>query len=180
MHKVCNIIDTISNAQGSASSSRLQVLRNNVNTSRNRSASPAKRPRVDDTHDITEDVVATRHVPSYSSVVLNSLATTRKQLSLPPRLRKNSTLLFGEAKTGKNDTFELLAANANLVASGVSKDATCDQLKEILEFKGVKVTEIQLISNAPERRTNTFRVAIKAADYDKAMQPEVWPCRVGV
>ena len=67
-----------------------------------------------------------------------------------------------------------------MVASGVSKDATCDQLKEILEFKGVKVTEIQLISNAPERRTNTFRVAIKAADYEKAMQPEVWPYRVGV
>ena len=75
---------------------------------------------------------------------------------------------------------ELLAADANLVASGVSKDATCEQLKEFIESKGVKVTEIELISNAPERRTNTFRVAIKAADYDKAMQPEVWPCRVGV
>ena len=40
----------------------------------------------------------------------------------PPRFRKRSTLVFGEAKTGKNDSEELLAADANLVASGVSKD----------------------------------------------------------
>ena len=174
-----NIVDTIGTVQGVASSNRLQVLRNNETSSRNRSASPAKRPRVDDNHDITEDTVVTRHVPSYSSVVMNSPANTRKQAS-STRLRRNSTLVFGEAKTGKDDTFELLAADANLVASGVSKDATCEQLKQFLEFKGVNVTEIELISNAPERRTNTFRVAIKAADYDKAMQPEVWPYRVGV
>ena len=172
-------MDTIGNAQGFASSNRLQVLRNNDNSSRNRSASPAKRPRVDDTHDITEDVVVARHVPSYSSVVVNSPAATRKQSSLP-KSRRNSTLVFGEAKTGKDDAFELLAADANLVASGVSKDASCDQLRHFLEFKGINVTEIELISNAPERRTNTFRVAIKAADYDKAMKPEVWPYRVGV
>ena len=57
---------------------------------------------------------------------------------------------------------------------------TCEQLKEFIKSKGVKVTEIELISNAPERRTNNFRVAIKAADYDKAMQPEVCTYRVGV
>ena len=46
--------------------------------------------------------------------------------------------------------------------------------------KGINVTDIELISNAPERRTNTFRIAIKAAEYDKAMNPAVWPYRVGV
>ena len=81
---------------------------------------------------------------------------------MPPRLRKHSTLVFGESKTGKDDTEELLAADANLVASGVSKDATCDQLKGFLAGKGINVTDIELISNAPERRTNTFRIAIKA------------------
>ena len=29
-------------------------------------------------------------------------------------------------------------------------------------------------------RTNTFKVSIKASDYDKALRPEVWPLRVGV
>ena len=109
--------------------------------------------------------------------VVTFKAPTIQNLS---KQRRKSTLVFGEAKTGKDDAVKLLAADANLVASGVSKDATCDQLAEFLESKGVKVTEIELISNAPERRTNTFRVAIKAADYEKALQPEVWPYRVGV
>ena len=86
--------------------------------SRHRSASPAKRPRVDDAHDTTNDVVVTKHVPSYVSAVLKSPAA-RKQSSLAPRMRRNSTLVFGELKTGKNDALELLAADANLVASGV-------------------------------------------------------------
>ena len=62
----------------------------------------------------------------------------------------------------------------------MSKDATCEQLKDFIENKGITVTDIELISNAPERRTNSFRVAIKVADYDKAMKPDVWPYRVGV
>ena len=63
-------IDHSADAISIKPSNRLQVLRNNETSSRNRSASPAKRPRVDDNHDNTEDAVATR--PSYSSVVLNS------------------------------------------------------------------------------------------------------------
>ena len=37
-----------------------------------------------------------------------------------------------------------------------------------------------MISLSPERRTNTFRVAIKIADFDKSMDQNVWPYRVGV
>ena len=96
------------------------------------------------------------------------------------RPRRQSTLVFGAAKTGKDDTEELLTADANLVASGVSKDATCEQLKEFIMNKGITVTDIELISLAPQRRTNTFQVAIKIADFDKAMDPNVWLYRVGV
>ena len=46
--------------------------------------------------------------------------------------------------------------------------------------KGIGVTDIELLSHAPERRTNTFRIAIKVADYENAMNPAVWPFRVGV
>ena len=126
-----------------------------------------------------------RNAPSYASAASSGQAHSQHKQHLdqpppPPRFRKRSTLVFGEAKTGKNDTEELLAADANLVASGVSKDATCDQMKDFLVNKGINVTDIELISKAPERRTNTFRISIKAADYDKAMMPEVWPYRVGV
>ena len=94
--------------------------------------------------------------------------------------RRKSTLLFGQAKTGKDNQTQLLAANVNLVASGVSKAATNDQLKEFLEDKGIKVTEIECMTYHPEARTNTFRVAIAIGDYEKALNPEVWPYRVAV
>ena len=32
----------------------------------------------------------------------------------------------------------------------------------------------------PEARTNTFKVAIAIGDYEKALNPEVWPYRVAV
>ena len=74
----------------------------------------------------------------------------------------------------------LHAANVNLVATGVAKDASSDQLKEFIENKGIEVVEIELLTHHPDARTNTFRIAIKSRDYDKALNPEVWPYRVGV
>ena len=62
---------------------------------------------------------------------------------------------------------------------GVSKDATNDQLEKFIKGKGINVIEIECLSHK-DARTNTFRVRIKAAEYDKAMKPEVWPYRVGV
>ena len=39
---------------------------------------------------------------------------------------------------------------------------------------------IEKLTTHPDARTNTFKVVIKLADYEKAMKPEVWPYRVGV
>ena len=102
------------------------------------------------------------------------------QTKPPFRPRKQSTLLFGKSKTGRDNQTQLLAANVNLVASGVSKAATDKQLKDFLEEKGIKVTEIENMTYHPEARTNTFRVAIAIEDYEKALNPEVWPYRVAV
>ena len=97
-----------------------------------------------------------------------------------PRQRKQS-IMYGKAKTGKDGEEELLAADVALVASGVSKDATAEQLKEFIGRKGIHVVEIEkLTKDDAETRTNTFKVLIKTADYEKAMDPEVWPYRVGI
>ena len=37
-----------------------------------------------------------------------------------------------------------------------------------------------MLTTYEHARTNTFKVCIKATDYDKAIRPEVWPLRVGV
>ena len=71
--------------------------------------------------------------------------------------------------------------DVNLVASGVSKDATPEQLKEFIVSKGINVTEIELLTNHKEEaRSFSYRIAIKPSDYDKALKPDVWPYRVGV
>ena len=94
--------------------------------------------------------------------------------------RRRPSIMFGTAKTGKDDNESLLAADVSLVASGVSKDASPDQLKDFIESKGISVINIEKLTHHPEARTNTFKVVIKLSDYEKAMNPEVWPYRVGV
>merc|ERR1712179_510956 len=42
------------------------------------------------------------------------------------------------------------------------------------------VTDVKKLTTYEHARTNTFKVCIKATDYDKAIRPEVWPLRVGV
>ena len=76
---------------------------------------------------------------------------------------------------------ELVAADVALVASGVSKEATGDQLKEFLINKGISVVSVEkLTRDEVVTRTNTFKVVIKLTDYERAMNPDIWPYRVGV
>ena len=54
------------------------------------------------------------------------------------------------------------------------------KLEDFLEGKGIKVEEIECLTSHPDARTKAFRVAIAIADYEKALDPEVWPYRVAV
>jgi hypothetical protein len=145
---------------------RVRELQTSGSGNRMRSESPNKRARVEEHEDVIENA---KSKPSYATAAAADTMKVNGQGEKPPLKRRPSTLFFGEAKIGKGDTEELFAADANLVASGVSKDATAEQLKDFLVGKGIGVTD-----------TNTFRIAIKVADYDKAMNPSVWPYFVGV
>ena len=89
-------------------------------------------------------------------------------------------LVFGNATTNSRGGEEILAADVELVATGVSRDATTEQLRNFLQSKGVEVVELALLTTYEHARTNTFKVKIKASQYSKAMSPDVWPFRVGV
>jgi hypothetical protein len=97
-----------------------------------------------------------------------------------PKLRRNSVLVYGKATTGSRDTEEILAADVELVAIGVARDATKDQLKNFIVAKGIEVLEVVKLTTFEQARTNTFKIKIKAAQYEKAMNPDMWPLRVGV
>ena len=104
------------------------------------------------------------------------------QKNQPSQASKN--LCFGSARTtlGGGDGTKL-SGDVSLVATGVAKDCTEDDLKEFLAGKGIQAVEVEKLTK-PEVmslvRTITFRVAVKAADYEAALKPEVWPYRVGV
>ena len=56
-------------------------------------------------------------------------------------------------------------------------------LNDYLKNKGINVVEVVQLTKqevVEQVRTLTFRVAIKASDYEAALKPEIWPYRVGV
>ena len=120
--------------------------------------------------------VASRNMPPASRQQLsNASAYTPRG----PSQRRNSTIVYGSSRA--NGNLEL-AADVNLVASGVSRDATPDQLKSFLISRGLRVTDIELLTNfrRAEARSFSYRIAIKADDYEKALNADIWPHRVGV
>ena len=99
-----------------------------------------------------------------------------------PKQKKN--ICYGSAKSNSEGLQESkLSADVSFVASGVAKDCTAEMLKEFLAERGINAVEVEQLTKAevvPQVRTLTFRVAVKAADYESALNPEVWPFRVGV
>ena len=95
-------------------------------------------------------------------------------------MRRPAPILYGNARSVDSNSDQPLAADVELAAYGVSKDATEVQLKEFILSKGIRVTDVKKLTTYKHARTNTFKVCIKAVDYDKALKPEVWPLRVGV
>ena len=97
---------------------------------------------------------------------------------------KPKNLCVGSAKTtteGGDGT--KLSGDVSLVASGVAKDCTEENLKEFLADKGINAVEVERLTKAEVLnmvRTITFRVSVKAAEYESALKPEVWPYRVSV
>ena len=78
-----------------------------------------------------------------------------------------------------------LAADVDLVASGVARDASAKQLEDFLKAKGINVIKVECLTKpelvAEEKvRSKTMKVTVKAAELEKAMDPGVWPYRVGV
>ena len=72
------------------------------------------------------------------------------------------------------------AAPVDLFVFNVNNDVTEEAIKSHMkDAKELEVIECVKVSHE-EARTKSFRVKIKAEDYDKAMSSETWPYRVRV
>ena len=104
----------------------------------------------------------------------------QKQRGQQRNQRRKSALIYGKSKNINEDEV-YLAANVSLVASGVSKDASADQLNDFLKQKGLNTVAIEKLTQHPDARTNTFKVTVKPADYEDALNPNnIWPYRVAI
>ena len=73
--------------------------------------------------------------------------------------------------------------NVNLHLKRKDKCGDKINLKDFLADKGINVVEVEKLTKPDVIdlvTTITFRVSVKAADYEAALKPEVWPYRVGV
>ena len=150
--------------------------------------SPLKRKKMDDAEDVffTPNGAKDRKAEnSYAKATANRTNSSQQQSGprvpgIEPRTRKNSNIMYGKSKIGNGATENIIAADVGLVATGVGKDATAENLKDFLIGKGINVVHVELLTKHEEARTNTFKVTVKASEYEKAMNPEIWPYRVGV
>ena len=108
----------------------------------------------------------------------------RQQVKPGPPTRSPRNICYGSAKTtGQENVQTLLAADVDLVASGVGKDCTDDDLANFLKDKGIDTVAVETLTRPEvldQVRTKTFRITVKAAQYEAALKPEVWPYRVAV
>ena len=114
-----------------------------------------------------------------------NVAGIRPHIAAPsPRtggnMRRPDPILYGNARSNDGNADQQLAADVELAAYGVSKDATEVQLKDFISSKGIRVVDVKKLTTYEHARTNTFKVVIKLTDYEKAMNPGMWPYRVGV
>ena len=100
---------------------------------------------------------------------------------------KSKVIFHGKAAaTNENDESENnLAADVELVAFNVFKDAEPEHLEKFLKDKGVTVKDVKLLTRielitSGAVRSKSIKVTLTAAEHKKAMNPNVWPYRVGV
>ena len=160
------------------------------------SETPSKKRKIGDSNNAQQQaysqavVGGVQALGSQSLAVANSQRQSLNTLSAPshppkpktPRQQRN--ILYGTSKfVGDQNTEKLLAADVDLVATGVSKDCSNDDLKGFLTGKGVDVIAVETLTKAevlPIVRTKTFKVTVKAAQYEKVLMPDIWPYRVAV
>ena len=131
---------------------------------------------------VEENQVGNRDAPKSWAGVVNSDQSrnhTPGQKGGRSHWRQKSLLVNGVSNDSTED--KSFAADVCLVAGGVSKNATSDKLTDYLKNKGLNILKCELLTTKVElARTLSFKVTIKADDFEKAKNPNIWPYRVVV
>ena len=118
----------------------------------------------------------------YSDIVAQqatnkSTVNNEKEIKKIAQRRQNG-ILHGTAQDQSRDmTF---AANTDLVAYGVATQVTGIEMSKFIEDKGIKVLDCVLLTKCEHVQTLSYKVTIRACDYEKSQDASIWPYRIGV
>ena len=73
-----------------------------------------------------------------------------------------------------------LAADIDLVVYGIATHITEKDLYEHMWRTGLSVVRCMLLTTYEHARSLTFKLTIKASDYEKSQDPAIWPSGVSV
>ena len=91
--------------------------------------------------------------------------------------KKRLNILRG---TAAGDNEAPLSADVHLVAYGLSKGTTGVQLSQWLNRNSLLVRSCDFLTKFEGARSLTYIIVVKASEYDKAINPDIWPARVDV
>lgn len=162
-----------------------------ISKERNRSESPNKRRKFDEIssepQEIHEESADYDGNPQdkipWSEVVNNKKKKDKKQpQKLQPQnsWRNKLNIVRGTSKNVSDGENRNFASDVSLVAYGVSKDVKEDDLKAYLVKKEINVVSCNLLTKFKEAYSHSFKIIVKAQDYEKVQNAEIWPYRVGV
>ena len=121
------------------------------------------------------------------NVLINLMENNSKQTEKQTEKPKRKLIFHGKATTSpeENVTEISLAADVDIVAFGVAKTAEPEHLEKFLKDRGVEVEKVECLTNIElikegKVKSKTMKVTVKASEHEKAMNPDVWPQRVGV
>ena len=80
--------------------------------------------------------------------------------------------------TSNENNGSALAADIDIVAYGVAKNVKATQLATFLESKGLKVVDCVLLTTYEQARSLSYKITIKAKDFEKSQDPATWPYRI--
>ena len=118
-----------------------------------------------------------------SSVLVNLI---KKSTEKENPKQKGRNVFHGNSRSKEGQSEEtFLAADVTLVASGLGLGVNEQDLVDFLETKNIKTVKVECITRKElidenKVRSKTMKVVVKASDHEKAMNPDIWPFRVGV
>ena len=70
--------------------------------------------------------------------------------------------------------------DVHLVVYGLAKQITDLQLSQFIKNKGIRVLRCDLLTKYADANSLTYKITIRACDYEKAINKNIWPIGVGI